>query len=60
MLGNCLVAALERKSSSEDRKAINMENVELMQDFRSLQSEKTLSDLLSVQSVSPLRSTSVS
>jgi len=37
-----------------------MKNLELMQDFRSLQSEKTLSDLLSMQSVNPLRSTSVS
>jgi len=30
-----------------------MENVELTQDFRSLQNEKQVSDLLSVQSVSP-------
>jgi len=29
--------SLEKKSSSEDRKAINMENLELTQDFRSLQ-----------------------
>jgi len=30
----------ERKSSSEDRKAINMENLELTQDFRSRKNEK--------------------
>jgi len=48
--------SLERKSSSEARKAINMENLEPTQDFRSLQSEKPVSGLLSVQSVSPIRS----
>jgi len=51
---------LERKSSIEDRKAINMENLELTQDFRNLQNEKTFSGLQSVQSMSPLRSTSAS
>ena len=49
--------SFEGISSSEDGKAINMENLELMQDFRSLQSEKTVSGLLSVQSVSTLRKT---
>ena len=33
-----------------------MENLELMQDFRNLQSEKPVSGLLSVQSMSALRS----
>jgi len=51
-----LGGSFERKSSSEDRKAINMENLEPTQDFRSLQSEKTVSGLLSEPSVSPLRS----
>jgi len=51
-----LGSSFERKNSNEDGKAINMENLELTQDFRSLQSEKTVSGLLSVQSVSPLRS----
>jgi len=50
----------ERKSCSEDWKAINMKDLELTQGFRSLQSEKPVSGLLSVQSVSPLRSTSAS
>jgi len=51
----------ERTSSSEDRKAINMEDLELTQGFRSLQNEKPASGLLvSAQSVSPLRSTSAS
>jgi len=34
-----LGGSFERKTSSEDRKAITMENVEPTQDFRSLQSE---------------------
>jgi len=51
-----LDGSFERKSSSEDRKAINMENLQLTQYFRSLQREKPISGLLSVQSVSPLRS----
>jgi len=38
--------SFERISSSEYRKAINMENLELTQDFRSLQSEKTVSGVL--------------
>jgi len=37
-----------------------MENLKLMRDFQSLQSEKPVSGVLSVQSVSPLRSTSAS
>jgi len=37
-----------------------MENLELTQDFRSLQSEKPMSGLLPVQSLSPLRSASAS
>jgi len=37
-----------------------MENLELTQDFGNLQSEKLVLGLLSVQSVSPLRSTSAS
>jgi len=40
----------------EDRKAIITENLEPTQDFRSLQSEKLVSGLLSVQSMCPLRS----
>jgi len=53
-----LGGGFERKSSSEDRKAISMENLELTQDFRirSLHSKKTVSGLLSVLSVCPLRS----
>jgi len=51
-----LCGNFERKSNSEDRKAINMEDLELTQGFRSLQNEKPVSGLLSVQSVSPLRS----
>jgi len=51
-----LGGSCETKSSSEHRKAINMENLELTQDFRSQQSEKTVSGLLSMQSVSPLHS----
>jgi len=52
-----LRGSFERKSSSEDRNAINMENVELTRDFRSLQSEKPVSGLLSlVQFMSPFRS----
>ena len=43
--------SFEGISSSEDRKAINMENSKLMQDFRSLQSEKTVSCLLSISAV---------
>jgi len=35
---------------------MDMENLEPTQDFRSLQREKPISGLLSVQSVSPLRS----
>ena len=46
----CLVAALKGKAYSEDRKAINMENLKLTQDFRCLQNEKPISGLLSVQS----------
>jgi len=48
-----LGGSFERKSSSEDRKAINMENFGLKQDFRSLQDENPVSGVLSVQSVSP-------
>ena len=48
-----LGGSFERKSSSEDRKAINMENLGLKQDFRSLQNENPVSGVLSVQSVSP-------
>ena len=55
-----LDGSFERKSSSEDKKVINMENLELTQDFRSLQNEKPVSGLLSVQSVSTLRSASAS
>jgi len=55
-----LGGSFERKSSSKDKKAVNMENLELTQDFRSLQNEKPVSGLLSVQSVSPLRSASAS
>jgi len=40
-----LGGSFERKSSSEDWKAINMENLELAQDYRSLQSEKSVSGL---------------
>jgi len=44
-----LGGSFEKKSSSDDRKAINnMENLDLTQDFRSLQSEKTFSGLLSM------------
>jgi len=50
-----LGSSYERKSSTEDRKAISIEKLELTQDFRSLLSEKPVSGLLSVQSVSPLR-----
>jgi len=50
----------ERKSSSEDRKTINMEDLELTQGFRGLKNEKAVSGLLPVQSVSSLRSTSAS
>ena len=56
MLGD----SFERKSSYADRKVINTENLELTQDFGNLQSEKLVLGLLSVQSVSPLRSTSAS
>jgi len=55
-----LGGSFERKSSSEDKKVINVENLELTQDFRSLQNEKPVSGLLSVQSVSTLRSASAS
>jgi len=41
MLGDSFI----RKRSSEDRKEISMENIELTQDFRSLRSEKAVSDL---------------
>ena len=51
-----LGGSIERKSSSEDREAINLENVVLTQDFKSLHSERPASSLPSVQSVSPLRS----
>ena len=52
-----LGGSFERKSSSEDGKAINMENLELTQGFRSHQNEKPVSGLLLAQSVSPLCST---
>jgi len=32
--------SFERKSNGEDRKAINMKNLELLKDFKSLQNEK--------------------
>jgi len=48
-----LAGSFERKSSSENRYEVNMENLELTQDFRSLQNEKQVSSLLSIQSVSP-------
>jgi len=48
---NACGGSFERKSSSDDRKAINMENLEPTQDFRSLKSEKTVSGLLSVSAV---------
>jgi len=51
-----LGGSFERKSSSENRKAINMENLEMTQDLSSMQSEKTVSGLLSVHSMNPLRS----
>jgi len=51
-----LGGSFARKSSSEDKTAINTESLELTQDFRSLQNAKPVSGLLSVQSVSPLRS----
>jgi len=51
-----LGGSFEKKSSSEDRKAVNIENMDPTQDFKSLQSEKPVSGLLSVQWVSPLRS----
>jgi len=50
-----LGGSFQIRSSNEDRKAVNME-IEPTQDFKSLQTEKTVSGLLSVQSVSPLRS----
>jgi len=52
-----LGGSLGSKSSIENSKAINMQNLELTQEFRNLQNEKPFSGLLSVQSVSPLRST---
>jgi len=55
-----LGGSFERESSSEDTNAIYMENLELTQDFRSLRNEKPVLGLLSVQSVSPLRSASAS
>jgi len=42
-----LGSSFERKNRSEDGKAINMENLELTQDFRSLQSENPVPGLLS-------------
>jgi len=44
--------SLERKSNSENRNAINMENFQLTQDFRNLQNEKSVFGLLPVRSVS--------
>jgi len=55
-----LGGSFEKKSYSEDKKAINIENLELTQGFRSLQNEKPVSGLLSVQSMNPLRSASAS
>ena len=42
-----LGGSFESKSSSEDRQAISIENLELTQDFRSLQSENPVSGLIS-------------
>jgi len=55
-----LGGSFERKSNSEDKKATTIENSELTQDFRSLQNEKPVSGVLSVQCLSPLRSASAS
>jgi len=43
----------ERKNSGEDRNAINMLNLQLTQDFRSLKSEKPVLGLQPVLPVSP-------